>query len=56
MRPTNSTTGCGPRRSARRAAVERLRTLERDVSDERRALFGVIDRIDQELAARLSAQ
>lgn len=39
-----------------RAAVERLRALERDVSDERRALFGVIDRIDQELAARLSGQ
>ena len=39
-----------------RDAVERLRTLERDVSDERRALFGVIDHIDQELAARLSGQ
>jgi hypothetical protein len=39
-----------------RDAVEQLRTLERDVSDERRALFGVIDRIDQDLAARLSSQ
>ena len=37
-------------------AVEQLRTLERDVSDERRALFGVIDRIDQDLATRLSGQ
>jgi hypothetical protein len=39
-----------------RDAVEQLRTLERDVSDERRALFGVIDRIDQDLATRLSGQ
>ena len=39
-----------------RDAVEQLRTLERDVSDERRALFGVIDRIDQDLATRLSSQ
>jgi hypothetical protein len=39
-----------------RDAVERLRALERDVSDERRGLFGVIDRIDQDLAARLSNQ
>jgi RsiG-like len=39
-----------------RDAVERLRALERDVSDERRELFGVIDRIDQDLAARLSNQ
>ena len=37
-----------------RSAMERLRTLERDVSDERRALFGVIDRIDLDLAGRLS--
>ena len=37
-------------------AVEQLRDLERGVSDERRALFGVIDRIDQELALRLSSQ
>jgi hypothetical protein len=37
-----------------RSAIERLRTLERDVSDERRALFGVIDRIDLDLAGRLS--
>jgi hypothetical protein len=37
-----------------RAAMERLRTLEREVSDERRALFGVIDRIDLDLAGRLS--
>lgn len=36
-----------------RLAVDRLRTLERDMSDERRALFGVIDRIDSSLAARL---
>ena len=35
------------------AAMERLRSLERDVSDERRALFGVIDRIDLVLAAQL---
>jgi hypothetical protein len=39
-----------------RSAMQRLRTLERDVSDERRALFGVIDRIDLDLAGRLSTQ
>jgi hypothetical protein len=39
-----------------RGAMERLRALERDVSDERRALFGVIDRIDLDLAGRLSSQ
>ena len=37
-----------------RTAMDRLRTLERDVSDERRALFGVIDRIDHDLAGRLT--
>ena len=39
-----------------RNAMDRLRTLERDVSDERRALFGVIDRIDHDLAGRLSGK
>jgi len=39
-----------------RREMERLRTLEREVSDQRRALFGVIDRIDLDLAGRLSAQ
>jgi hypothetical protein len=39
-----------------REAMERLRTLEREVSDERRELFGVIDRIDLDLAGRLSNQ
>jgi hypothetical protein len=34
-------------------AVDRLRSLEHDVSAERRALFSVIDRIDLELAERL---
>jgi hypothetical protein len=37
-------------------AMERLRVLERDVSDERRALFAVIDRIDLDLAEKLKAQ
>jgi len=37
-----------------RSEMERLRMLERDVSDERRALFGVIERIDLDLAGRLS--
>ena len=36
-----------------RSAMDRLRSLEREVSDERRALFGVIDRIDLDLAERL---
>jgi len=34
-------------------ARDRLRVLERDVSDQRRALFAVIDRIDLLLAGRL---
>ena len=38
-----------------REALERLRVLEREVSDQRRALFAVIDRIDLLLAERLSA-
>ncbi|MET0275506.1 MAG: hypothetical protein ABW211_01525, partial [Acidimicrobiia bacterium] len=36
-----------------RGAIDGLRALEREVSDQRRALFGVIDRIDLELAERL---
>jgi len=36
-----------------RGAVERLQALERNMSNERRALFAVIDRIDLDLAARL---
>ena len=36
-----------------RSAMDRLRSLEREVSDERRAFFGVIDRIDLDLAERL---
>jgi RsiG-like len=36
-----------------RGAIDGLRALEREVSDQRRALFGVIDRIDLELADRL---
>ena len=36
-----------------RDAIAGLRTLEREVSDQRRALFGVIDRIDVSLAAQL---
>lgn len=32
-------------------AIAGLRSLEREVSDQRRALFGVIDRIDASLAA-----
>jgi hypothetical protein len=38
------------------AAIDGLRGLEREVSDQRRALFGVIDRIDLLLAERLKAQ
>lgn len=38
------------------ASIEGLRALEREVSDQRRALFGVIDRIDLLLAERLQAQ
>jgi hypothetical protein len=34
-------------------AIAGLRTLEREVSDQRRALFAVIDRIDVSLAAQL---
>ena len=34
-------------------AIAGLRGLERDVSDQRRALFAVIDRIDASLAAQL---
>ena len=37
-------------------AIDGLRALEREVSDQRRALFGVIDRIDLLLAERLKAQ
>jgi len=37
-------------------AISGLRSLERDVSDQRRALFTVIDRIDRVLAERLRAQ
>ncbi|HEX3455056.1 MAG TPA: hypothetical protein VHS03_10545 [Gaiellaceae bacterium] len=36
-----------------REALDRLRVLEREVSDQRRALFAVIDRIDLLLAERL---
>jgi hypothetical protein len=36
-----------------REAIDGLRALEREVSDQRRALFGVIDRIDLVLAERL---
>jgi hypothetical protein len=38
------------------AAITGLRGLEREVSVERRALFGVIDRIDLLLAERLKGQ
>ena len=34
-------------------AIAGLRSLEREVSDERRELHGVIDRIDRVLAAQL---
>jgi hypothetical protein len=34
-------------------AITGLRTLEREVSDQRRLLFAVIDRIDQSLATQL---
>ena len=34
-------------------AIAGLRALEREVSDERRALHGVIDHLDQSLAAQL---
>jgi hypothetical protein len=34
-------------------ATEGLKTLERNVSDQRRELFGVIDRLDAALAAQL---
>jgi hypothetical protein len=34
-------------------AIAGLRALEREVSDQRRELFGVIDRIDRSLAAQL---
>jgi hypothetical protein len=37
-------------------AIQGLKSLEREVSDQRRALFGVIDRIDLLLAERLKAQ
>ncbi len=36
-------------------AIDGLRALEREVSDQRRALFAVIDRIDLVLADRLQA-
>jgi hypothetical protein len=39
-----------------RGSIERLRSLEREVSDERRALFGVINRIDLDLAGRLKTE
>jgi hypothetical protein len=35
-----------------RAAIDALRALEREVSDNRRALHGVLDRIEHELAGR----
>jgi AcrR family transcriptional regulator len=35
-------------------AIRGLRSLEREVSDQRRELHGVMDRIDQSLAAQLS--
>jgi hypothetical protein len=35
-------------------AISGLRSLEREVSDQRRELHGVMDRIDQSLAAQLS--
>ncbi len=38
------------------AAIDGLRALEREVSDQRRSLFGVIDRIDLELAERLRSE
>ena len=38
------------------AAIDGLRALEREVSDQRRELFGVIDRIDLLLAERLKSQ
>jgi hypothetical protein len=38
-----------------RSAMDRLRSLEREVSDERKALFGVIDRIDLDLVGRLKS-
>jgi hypothetical protein len=38
------------------AAIDGLRALEREVSDQRRELFGVIDRIDLLLAERRTAQ
>ena len=34
-------------------AIDGLRSLEREVSDQRRELFGVIDRIDESLATQL---
>ena len=34
-------------------AIAGLRSLEREVSDQRRELFAVIDRIDLSLAAQL---
>lgn len=37
-------------------AIERMRVLERDVSSERRALHGVIDRIDLRLGELLKTQ
>jgi hypothetical protein len=37
-------------------AITGLRGLEREVSDQRRALFAVIDRIDLVLAERLRAE
>jgi hypothetical protein len=37
-------------------AIERLRSLERDVSAERRSLFSVIDRIDLRLGELLTTQ
>ena len=36
------------------AAISGLRSLEREVSDQRRELHGVLDRIDQSLAAQLT--
>ena len=37
-------------------AIDRLRSLERDVSAERRSLFSVIDRIDLRLGELLTTQ
>ena len=46
----------GPSADELTAAIDGLRVLEREVSDQRRELFGVIDRIDLLLAERRTAQ